>query len=144
MPAFFLFLLVAALGNVAYHTGQKSLHGLPLPPLAVLAVYYAAALLLCLLAMPWFGGKVQWTEAAGLLGNWRVWLVALGILLIELGFLLAYQAGGSAQWGGVAVSGMAALLLIPLSIWLFGEQFSWQKACGMVLTVSGLYLLVKK
>lgn len=140
---FLIFLLVAALGNVLYHTGQKSLHDVASNPMSVLAVYYAAALVLCLLLMPWFG-KVSFNDTATLAANWRVWLVAGGILLIELGFLLAYQSGGSAQWSGVAVNGMAALLLIPLAIWLFGEQFSWQKVVGILLTLSGLYFLVRK
>ncbi|WP_245911165.1 hypothetical protein [Neisseria iguanae] len=138
-----MFLLVAALGNVLYHTGQKSLHDLAANPMKVLALYYAAALVLCLLLMPLFG-KVSFNDAAKFATNWRVWLVAGGILLIELGFLLAYQSGGSAQWSGVAVNGMAALLLMPLAIWLFGEQLSWRKVLGILLTLSGLYFLVKK
>lgn len=140
---FLIFLLIAALGNVLYHTGQKSLHDVAANPMAVLAVYYAAALVLCVGMMPLFG-RVSFNDAAALTANWRVWLVSAGILLIELGFLLAYQAGGSAQWSGVAVNGMAALLLIPLAVWVFGEQFSWQKVLGIVLTLSGLYFLVRK
>lgn len=140
---FLIFLLIAALGNVLYHTGQKSLHDVAANPMAVLAVYYAAALVLCVAMMPLFG-KVSFNDTAALAANWRVWLVSAGILLIELGFLLAYQAGGSAQWSGVAVNGMAALLLIPLAVWGFGEQFSWQKVLGIALTLSGLYFLVRK
>ncbi|WP_416190937.1 hypothetical protein [Neisseria sp. CCUG12390] len=140
---FFLFLMVAALGNVLYHTGQKSLHDITANPMTVLAVYYAAALVLCLALIPWFG-KVSLSDTTALAANWRVWLVSAGILLIELGFLLAYQSGGSAQWSGVVVNGMAALLLIPLAVWIFGEQFSWQKVLGILLTLSGLYFLVKK
>lgn len=143
MSKFIFFLLIAALGNTAYHIGQKSLHDQMGNPMLILLVYYAVAMVLCLLAMPTFGQSHLVTVSA-LLGNWRVWLVALGILLIELGFLLAYQAGGSAQWGGVAVNGAAALLLIPLSIFVFQETFSWTKALGILLTLSGLYFLVRK
>ena len=143
MSKFIFFLLIAALGNTAYHIGQKSLHDQTGNPMLILLVYYAVAMVLCLLAMPMFG-QSSLATASALLGNWRVWLVALGILLIELGFLLAYQAGGSAQWGGVAVNGAAALLLIPLSIFVFQESFSWTKALGILLTLSGLYFLVKK
>lgn len=143
MSKFIFFLLIAALGNTAYHIGQKSLHDQTGNPMLILLVYYAAAMVLCLLAMPMFG-QSHLATVGELLGNWRVWLVALGILLIELGFLLAYQAGGSAQWGGVAVNGAAALLLIPLSIFVFQETFSWTKALGILLTLSGLYFLVKK
>lgn len=143
LSKFVFFLMIAALGNTAYHVGQKSLHDQTGNPMLILLVYYAVAMVLCALAMPMFG-KPDFGAVGALLGNWRVWLVALGILLIELGFLLAYQAGGSAQWGGVAVNGAAALLLIPLSIFVFQEHFSWTKAAGILLTLSGLYFLVKK
>ena len=143
MPLTVWFLLIAALGNGLYHFGQKSLHDVAANPLLILSVYYALAWALCMLAMPWFG-KVEWSAIGTLASNWRVWLVALGILLIELGFLLAYQSGGSVQWSGVAVNGLAALLLFPLGLWLFREAFSWHKVLGILLTLSGLYFLVKK
>lgn len=143
MPKFIFFLMIAALGNTAYHLGQKSLHDMSHNPMLILAVYYLVAMMLCLLTMPLFG-QTEMANAGELLTNWRVWLVSAGILLIELGFLLAYQAGGSAQWGGVAVNGVAALILIPLSIFLFHEHFSWTKMLGILLTLSGLYFLVKK
>lgn len=143
MAPFFWFLMLAAAGNAAYHIGQKALNTQTANPMLVLAVYYAVALLLCLLSLPVFG-KVQPADATTLLGNWRVWLVAGGITLIELGFLLAYQAGGSVQWGGVAVGGMAALLLLPVGVLVFQEQFSWYKVLGIALTLLGLYCLVKK
>ncbi|XXQ68636.1 hypothetical protein ACKLNO_01865 [Neisseriaceae bacterium B1] len=143
MKKFIFFLIIAALGNTAYHIGQKSLHDVPYNPMLILSVYYFVAMILCLLAMPLFG-KAEMVHVSELLSNWRVWLVAVGILLIELGFLLAYQAGGSAQWGGVAVNGVATLILIPLSIFLFRENFSWTKMFGIGMTLSGLYFLVKK
>ena len=143
MPKFLPFLLVAALGNICYHLGQKSLHGENAHPMLMLSIYYGIAMLLCLLAFA-FWGKTELAAAVPLLGNWRMWLVAVGTILIELGFLMAYHAGGSPQWGGVAVNGMAALLLIPLSLLLFGEHFSWQKAAGVLLTLLGLWFMVKK
>ena len=96
------FLLIAAVGNALYHLGQKSLHDVAVNPLLILCVYYVLAGVLCVVAMPFFG-KVEWASVTALASNGRVWLVALGILLIELGFLLAYQSGGSVQWSGVAV-----------------------------------------
>ena len=102
MPKFLPFLLVAALGNICYHLGQKSLHGETAHPMLMLSIYYGIAMLLCLLAFA-FWGKTELATAVPLLGNWRMWLVAVGTILIELGFLLAYHAGGSPQWGGVAV-----------------------------------------
>ena len=124
MPKFLPFLLVAALGNICYHLGQKSLHGENAHPMLMLSIYYGIAMLLCLLAFA-FWGKTELAAAVPLLGNWRMWLVAVGTILIELGFLMAY-------------------LLIPLSLLLFGEHFSWQKAAGVLLTLLGLWFMVKK
>lgn len=143
MKAMWLFLLLAAVGSSVYHIGQKSLYSVPANPMLILSLYYAAAFALSIVLMPLFG-RAGLAEAVGLAANWRVWLVALGILMIELGFLLAYQSGGSAQWSGVAVNGAAALLLIPVSLLFFQEQFSWHKILGIVLTLSGMYFLVKK
>ena len=140
---FLFFLFIAVAGNCSYHIGQKSLHAETANPMLMLSVFYGLSMTLCLLAMPLFG-KSNLSYASTLLSNWRVWLVSFGILFIELGFLLAYQAGSSAQWGGVAVNGMAALLLIPLSIVLFRESFSWTKILGIAITLTGLYVLVKK
>ena len=72
-----------------------------------------------------------------------MWLVSLGTVMIELGFLMAYRSGGSAQWAGVAVNGTAALLLIPASLILFKEAFSWQKMLGIALTLAGIWFLAK-
>ena len=110
MPKFLPFLLVAALGNICYHLGQKSLHGENAHPMLMLSIYYGIAMLLCLLAFA-FWGKTELAAAVPLLGNWRMWLVAVGTILIELGF---------------------------------GEHFSWQKAAGVLLTLLGLWFMVKK
>ncbi|WP_303106923.1 hypothetical protein [Kingella sp. (in: b-proteobacteria)] len=44
----------------------------------------------------------------------------------------------------MAVAGMAALMLAPTGMLLFGEPFSWHKALGVVLTLSGLALIAHK
>ena len=128
------------LGNCAYHIGQKSLNNTHANPLLMLNLIYGAAWLLTLLLMPLFG-KASVADAAALAGSWKIWLVAGGTMIIELGFVLAYQSGGAVQWSGAAVAGMAALMLAPAGVLLFGEPFSWHKALGVVLTLSGLALI---
>ena len=127
-------LLTAAIGNCLYHLGLKSadIQG---NPMRALSLYYAFAFILSLAAAPFFG-PLKLSDG--------LWLVAAGMVLIELGFFLAYRSGGSPQWSGVAVNGTAALLLVPLGILLFHEQFSVQKVLGIVLTLSGIYFLASK
>lgn len=141
MKPLVLFLFIAVLGNVVYHMGQKSLAPGTNPMLVLMAVY-AAAFVLAALAVPFFRNA-----APGLLFRqiltWPVLAIALGVLLIEIGFLLAYRSGGSLQWSGVAVNGMAALLLVPVAFFIFREKFSLVRVMGIVLTLSGMTLLTR-
>ena len=66
------------------------------------------------------------------------------VLLIEVGFLLAYRWGGSLQWSAVAVNGAAALLLVPIALAVFKESFSPVKGLGILLVLGGLALLSRR
>jgi drug/metabolite transporter (DMT)-like permease len=131
-----LFLGVAALGNVVYHLGQKTIPK-GANPMFVLMVVYALAFVLCAAASPFFeGGHSR-------LLSWPVLVLAFGVVLIEIGFLLAYREGSVLQWSGVAVNGAAALLLIPIALTVFRESFSAVRGAGIALTLVGLALLAR-
>ena len=74
---------------------------------------------------------------------WPVVVLAVGVVLIEIGFLLAYRTGSVLQWSGVAVNGAAALLLIPIALVVFRESFTAVRGAGIVLTLTGLVLLAR-
>ncbi|BDG09790.1 hypothetical protein [Anaeromyxobacter paludicola] len=137
-----LFLLVAALGSVTYHLGQRT-NAARANPMVLLMAVYAVAFLLCALAAPLFsagGPTYAWSRD---LVRWPVLLLALGAVLIEIGFLLAYRSGAMMQWSAVAVNGVAALLLVPLACLVFRESFSPARAAGIALTLAGLGLLTR-
>jgi drug/metabolite transporter (DMT)-like permease len=137
-----LFLAIAALGSVTYHLGQKTLPP-AVNPMVLLMAVYAVALVLCGLSIPLFGSGLHGTSIGQLL-SWPVLVLAAGVVLIEIGFLLAYRSGDVLQWSGVAVNGAAALLLIPIALVVFGESFSWSRLSGIVLTLAGLTLLARR
>jgi hypothetical protein len=134
----FLFLGLAALGNVTYHLGQKTISPDANPMLLLMAVY-AIAFALCGVAAPFFQGGI------GVSGVFSLPVLVLGggVVLIEIGFLLAYRAGNVLQWSGVAVNGAAALLLVPISLVAFADTLSISRLAGIVLTVAGLLLLAR-
>ncbi|HZZ84292.1 MAG TPA: hypothetical protein VFE30_07115 [Anaeromyxobacteraceae bacterium] len=139
-PLFFL--AVAALGSVTYHLGQRT-NSARVNPMVLLMALYAVAFLLCAVAAPLFsdGGRAYaWSRE---LVRWPVLLLALGAVLIEIGFLLAYRSGAMMQWSAVAVNGAAALLLVPLACLVFRESFSAQRAIGIALTLAGLGLVTR-
>jgi len=136
-----LFLAVAALGNVTYHLGQKTLSPRANPMVLLMAVY-AVAFVLSALSAPLFRGVPGVSWSAELL-RWPVLVLAAGVVLIELGFILAYRSGNVLQWSGVAVTGAAALLLVPIALLVFREAFSPWRLLGIALTLSGLGLLTR-
>jgi drug/metabolite transporter (DMT)-like permease len=136
-----LFLAVAALGNVTYHLGQKTLSPTANPMVLLMAVY-AIAFAICGVAAPFFQAGSAAFSAAQVL-SWPVLVLAAGVALIEIGFLLAYRSGSMLQWSGVAVNGAAALLLVPIALVGFRESFSLSRMAGIALTVGGLALLAR-
>lgn len=133
-----LFLAIAALGNVTYHLGQKTISPTANPMVLLMAVY-ALAFVLCGIAAPLFHEPFSLSQAL----SWPVFVLGAGVVLIEIGFLLAYRSGNMLQWSGVAVNGAAALLLIPIALIVFREPFSLQRIAGIALTLAGLVLLAR-
>jgi hypothetical protein len=75
--------------------------------------------------------------------SWPVLVLGAGVVLIEIGFLLAYRSGNVLQWSGVAVNGAAALLLIPIALIAFRDAFSATCLLEIALTLAGLTLLAR-
>ena len=133
---------VATVGAVIYHSGQKALTP-DVNPMVLLIGVYAVAIVLAVMASPFFRAFDQRHGVQQLL-SWPVLAVGIGVILIEGGFLVAYRAGGSLQWAGVAVNGLAAVVLVPIAIVAFREQFSASRVVGMVVTLAGMILMTRK
>jgi drug/metabolite transporter (DMT)-like permease len=141
MKQAFVFLAIAALGNITYHLGQKTISPTANPMILLMAVY-GVAFVLSALAAPFFRD----TSGGSWLGqilSWPVLVLGAGVVLIEIGFLLAYRSGNILQWSGVAVNGASALLLVPIALIIFREAFSIQRLIGILVTLVGLVLLTK-
>jgi len=136
-----IFLGIAALGNITYHLGQKTISPTANPMVLLMAVY-AVAFVFTALAAPFFQDTSGGSWVAQVL-TWPVLVLGAGVVLIEIGFLLAYRSGNILQWSGVAVNGASALLLVPIALVVFREEFSPGRALGMLLTLAGLALLAR-
>lgn len=109
-------------------------------PLAALAVTYAVALGTCLVLYPLMNsGTPLFVELRGL--NWSSAILGMAIVLLETGFILAFRSGWNlsqvALYSNVAVT----LILLPVSYFIFHDAFTWTKAVGMAIALTGLILM---
>jgi drug/metabolite transporter (DMT)-like permease len=130
---------VAICGQVLYQLMQKGVSHGAHPVLSLLAFYGAAALLSLplFLLFPLQGG---WRESADGL-NWPVLGVAASIVLIELGFLLAYRSGGSLQSSYVTSAAFTTGMLVLIGALMYDEPINLSKLAGLGLALSGIWLL---
>ncbi|MCX4243606.1 hypothetical protein [Paraliomyxa miuraensis] len=141
MPLYPLAIGLTILANVGYHLCQKAIRP-DVSPAASLVVTYAVALVLSLLLWPWLGGGEGMTVALRRLGP-ATYALGAAVVLIELGFLLAYRAGWTLGVAALYCSAAVALVLVPVGMLAFGETLDLRKGAGLLLALAGLLLLTE-
>lgn len=129
---------LVVISNVAYHVGQKAVPRAAHPLVATLGMYLVATL--ATLALLPFLGPASW-RGAGVAVHWSVALVGVGIVGIEVGFLLAYRGGWPLSTTAVTATTLVALALLPIGLLVFRETLTPPRIAGLLLAVSGLWLL---
>lgn len=136
---YFMTILVAVAGSVTYHLSLKHLPN-TLNPFFSLVAIYAFALLISLAGMALYPtGSRSLSQL-----NWSVLGASLGIIGIEVGFLLAYRAGWSMGYTALSANVLTTLMLLPLGYLLYREQPTLERLGGMLLCSGGLWLLLRR
>ena len=135
----FTAILLAVCGGVLYHISAKSVPR-ELAPALVLAVAYATALCLSVLAYPWLPSQPGDGASTRLLHP-AVLGLGVGAAFIELGYVLTYRAAWPVSVASVVVNGMVAAILVPVGLVAFRERLSISRGAGMLLCLAGLWLL---
>lgn len=139
MTLFYASIALAVLGSIAYHVIIKFTPA-GVNPAVSLGASYAVALGLCvglLLVFPL--GETMVREVKKL--NWASYALALALVGLEVGFLLAYRAGWKISTAAIIVNVAATLLLIPVGIVLFKERLSVVNIAGIFVCLAGLVLV---
>ena len=132
-------LVIAILSVASYHVAIKAQPD-NVNPFLPLAAAYLLAFVVCVI------GLFLWRDGSRSLSALRpsvLWL-ALSVVGIEVGCLLAYRAGWNVGYAALLVNVCSTLALIPISLYFFKDQISAQKLAGIVLSMAGLALLIKK
>lgn len=142
MLAQYIPILLVILGYLLYHSSQK------LVPMGVnaffsLIVSYTVALILCIALFFLVPAREGMRESFKSL-NWTSFAIGLAVVALEGGFLFAYRAGWNVSFTGLISNVAAALLLLPIGIFLFREQVSALNLLGVVLAITGIILIKLK
>ncbi len=142
MSLYVLAIGLTIVANVGYHLCQKTIRP-DVSPAATLVATYAVALLVSALLWPWLGQGQAIGTAMRKLGAPSY---ALGgcVVLLELGFLLAYRAGWDLGVAALYSNAAVALLLLPIGLLAFAEGMDGRRAAGLAFALVGLVLLSGK
>jgi drug/metabolite transporter (DMT)-like permease len=131
--------VLAVSGGLIYHVSAKSVPREATPTLVLLVAYLTALAVTALAHISW-PTEVANASASRVLHP-AVLGVGVGAAMIELGYVLAYRAAAPVSVTSVGISSMVAVLLIPVGLLVFGEHLSATRIAGIVLSLTGVWLL---
>ncbi len=137
--ALIIALIIAITGQVLYHVSQKSVASGVNPVISLLVFYLVAALLTLPLLLIYPLTDPINVELSKL--NWAVFAVAGSIVLIEIGFLLAYRAGGDLSSTFVLTAAIVTTCTMLIGVAFLNEVINATKLIGVLLCLSGIALI---
>ena len=142
MSSFYLAFGLTVIGMLLYHLSQKAVPK-ETNPFFVIAIAYVVGIAFCLALAFTYPGKKSLIETFKT-SNWAVFTLGAAAAMIELGFLLAYRTGWRISIAAVATNAAAAVVLIPVGLFVYKDHLSLRNVIGLILCVVGLALLVRQ
>jgi len=136
---FYLSAFVAIAGAVGYQYFVKRIPASINPIISVISVY-VAALVFGVFLLPLFpaeGGLLHHLRQL----SWIQIVLAVSIVMIELGFLLMYRYGWNLSTGNLVTGVIINLVLVGLGMGLLGERVSRVNGFGIALCILGVALI---
>ena len=140
----YLPILLILLANIIYNLCTKLMPSGTNPFLSLVVTYLCAAALTALLyvTVPYSGTRTLSEDLHSL--NWTGFALGFAIVGLEFGYIWAYRIGWDISICSATTNIMLALVLVPIGILFFKDNFTLTKAIGMILCIAGLFLLNKK
>ena len=139
MALFYVSIILAVLSSILYHVVVK-FTPTGVNPAVSLGVSYAVSLGLCVAMLAFFPLSETLAKEVKKL-NWASYTLALALVGLEVGFLLAYRSGWKISTAAIIVNVAATLLLIPVGVVVFKEKLSPVNVAGILVCVAGLVMV---
>ncbi|HWA58229.1 MAG TPA: hypothetical protein VG692_13300 [Gemmatimonadales bacterium] len=136
-----LSIALVVLGNVVYHLGQRKIPAGAHPIVATFAAYIVA-LIATAATWPLLARGID-LRAAWRPLNATSLLVGVGIVAIELGFLLAYRAGWVLSTASLTANVIVAIVFVGIGAVFLQEQVTPGRLAGVGLCLVGLWLVTR-
>lgn len=142
MKTIYLPIVIIIFGATFYQIAQKSIPK-NINPFTALIIAYTFGVAACFLLSKLIAFDQPLIKSFQEV-NWAVIGVGIGAVMIELGFLLAYRAGGNISLISLIISICGSLILVPIGIFFFKETITAWNALGIFLCIIGLCLILIK
>lgn len=141
MFLFYFSIILTILSNLLYHIFQKSISP-NINPIFSLMVTYLTAFFTSALLLPFFPNSNSFLSSIKEL-NWASFALALAIIGLEVGFLLAYRSGWGVGLTAIFSNVAVTILLVPIGLLFFKEKINFSNITGVVICILGLILIRK-
>lgn len=139
MWLYYFALGLTIIANLFYHFSQKYTPS-NINPIISLIVTYGAAIIFCLIILPFYPGGESLMASVRKV-NWASFTLAIAIVGLELGYLLAYRAGWELSLAALVSNVTFTVLVIPFGILWMQETLSLVNVIGIFLCIGGLVLV---
>jgi drug/metabolite transporter (DMT)-like permease len=136
---YYITIIVAIFSSAAYHIVQKATP-VQVNPILTLIGTYIIAIAICIGLFPFFPLKMDFPSEIKQL-NWTSIGLAISIVGLEVGYILAYRAGWNVSFGAVVANVAVALLLIPVGLIFFKEKIAPVNYVGIIICILGLIMV---
>lgn len=139
MWLFYFSIGLTIVANLFYHFSQKYTPS-NVNPIVSLIITYATAIIFCLIILPFFSEGERLIDSVRKI-NWASFMLAIAIVGLELGYLLAYRAGWEISLCALVSNVAFTLIVIPIGFMWMKETLSIINLIGVFLCIGGLMLV---
>lgn len=136
---YYLPILLTIIANILYHISQKFISA-KINPLFSLMITYGVAFLACGLLMILSKNKNPLKIELQYI-NWATITLGLAIILLEMGYLLAYRMNWKISTASIISTIIVAIALIPIGKYIFHEEISSKNILGVIISIIGIVLM---
>lgn len=135
-------IIIIVVSNILYNLCSKSIPK-GANPFSSLFITYLTGAIIAAIAFKFYKIDKGFFQSFEDL-NWTSIVLGFCIVGLEFGYIMAYRAGWNISVGSLVANIILALMLIPIGILFFKEQFGINKILGIAFCIVGLIFINKK